>query len=273
MIIKSFRGPIINTLHVRDFVVLGRTVPEDSKKYGQRVCMAGYSPSCNQFLRVYPLMVPVGPNVGTNPFKARHTYVLDLQRNPSDSRQESWRVVDELNPTATPADAAKEVKKLAILDWLESKKVSSIDALNNCKLSLGVVFVPGSQWVGETVERDVATPPEYHRSLFDDLQDQASAEPDVGKVRFAPYIRFHDAVSEHRLQVREWGAFQLYAQDKYANQPEALWSAAGYRTGKDMWFVIGNMMNHRRNWMVIKTFEADGPKSPGLFDTDPTADE
>jgi hypothetical protein len=261
----------MNTMQISDFVVLGRTVPEDSKKYGQRVCMAGYSPMCNQFLRVYPLMVPVGPHVGTNPFKARHSYILDLQRNPSDSRQESWRVVDELHPTATPPDSAKEVKKSTILDWLDTRKVPSIESLNTCKLSLGVLFVPATKWSGEIVERDVDTPPEFHRSLFDDLEDQASAEPNVAKVRSAPYIRFQDDVSEHFLQIREWGAFQLFAKHDYP--PEALWTAAGYRTGKDMWFVIGNMMNHRRNWMIIKTFEADGSKSPGLFDAVPTEDE
>ncbi len=48
----------MNTMTVEDFVVLGRTVPEDSQKYGKKVCMAGYSPSLSQLLRVYPLMMP-----------------------------------------------------------------------------------------------------------------------------------------------------------------------------------------------------------------------
>ncbi len=79
------------------------------------------------------------------------------------------------------------------------------------------------------------------------------------------YIRFRDAVSEHRLQVREWGAYQLLAQEAYADRPDSLWNAPGYRSGKDLWIVVGNMTNYRKNWMVIKTFEADA-KGPELFD-------
>jgi hypothetical protein len=263
----------MSTLHVEDFVVLGRTVPEDSKKYGQRVCMAGYSPSCNQFLRVYPLMVPVGPNAGTNDFRARYTYHLDLTRNPKDNRMESWRVEDEMNPTRTPWAAATEVKKTAILDWLSTKKVPSIDALNTCRMSLGVLFVPADNWTGTAVEKEAPAPPEHHRSLFEDLEHQAVAEPAFGKVRYAPYIEFQDALSTHRLQVREWGAYRLLSNESYSDKPESLWTASGYRTGKDLWIVVGNMTNHRKNWMVIKTFEADAAKGPSLFDSLPTEDE
>ncbi len=79
----------MNTLHVEDFVVLGRTVPEDSKRYGKKICMAGYSPDLNQFLRVYPLMLPIGDSADSNDFKARHAYSLDLRRNDQDNGIES----------------------------------------------------------------------------------------------------------------------------------------------------------------------------------------
>ena len=134
-----------------------------------------------------------------------------------------------------------------------------------------MLFVPHDKWTGETVQKEEVTAPEHHRSLFDDLEDQAVAEPMVGKVRYAPYIQFRDAVSEHRLQVREWGAYQLLAQEAYADRPDSLWNAPGYRAGKDLWIVVGNMTNHRKNWMVIKTFEADA-KGPGLFDDVTTED-
>ena len=128
-------------MRVEDFVILGRTVPEDSKKYGKKVCMAGYSAENNQLLRVYPLLLPVGPDAGTNPFVARHRYAVDLRRNADDTRQESWRVVDERDPTMTPAGAAAEVKKHEVMKWLESRAVPSVKCLNDCKLSLGVLSV------------------------------------------------------------------------------------------------------------------------------------
>lgn len=258
----------MNTLHVEDFVVLGRTVPEESKKYGQRICMAGYSPDNGQFLRVYPLMVPVGDSADANGFRARHTYALDLQRNLHDTRSESWRVKDQNAPTSTPWSRAVEVSKTDILRRLLSRKVPSIAALNDCKLSLGVLVVNAGQWQGEMVKRDAQEPPEFHQGLFDDLADQSEPQSDLTLVKHAPYIRFEDRDGPHRLQVREWGAYRLLADPKYADTPESLWTASGYHLDADLMLVVGNMNNHRNNWLVIKTFELARGRSatPSLFD-------
>jgi hypothetical protein len=263
-------------MHVEDFVVLGRTVPEDSRKFGQRICMAGYSPFINQFLRFYPLMVPVGVSAGQNGFRARFMYALDLRRNDQDSRSESWRVLDESRPTSTPWEQAVECPKAQVIEWLEKRLVPSIEVLNRCRLSLGVLKVPGGKWEGLCVARSAPPPVDYHQSLFDDLSSQAEVTPNsitANQIQFAPYLRFEDEIGSHQLQIREWGAYLLLAQQKYASDPEALWSAPAYRRGKDLYVVVGNMNNHRKNWLVIKTFEADEAKGPGLFDAVSSQDE
>jgi hypothetical protein len=255
----------MNSMHLDDFVVLGRTVPEESKKYGTRICMAGYSPGVNQFLRVYPLLEPVGANKDANWFKSRHRYEMDLQRNPNDNRCESWRVLDERRPTKTPWDRAPEVKKPELLRWLRGRAVPSIAALNDCRLSLGVLVVEAGCWDGQIVQRDDKDIPEAERSLFADLEVQPDV--DASRVRYAPYIRFCDEGGDHRLQVREWGANILLAKPDYSDRPEALWSAAGYRQGHDLVLVVGNMCNHRNNWLIIKTFEVDKePVGTALWD-------
>ena len=262
----------MNTIHIEDFVVLGRTVPEDSRKYGQKVCMAGYSAENNQFLRVYPLLVPVESDADSNGFRARHRYVLDLQRNPQDTRSESWRVSDEKQPTQTPWKLAPETKKSTLLKWLDKRVIPSIRALNDCKMSIGVIRVSSGNWRGVMVPREATEKSESVASLFDDLDDQAHFSHQVrliARVKYAPHIHFSDAEGPHELQIREWGAYMLLAKDEYADKPEALWGASGYRSTKDLYLVIGNMMNHRKNWLVIKTFEADEQDpSPGLFDGD-----
>ena len=260
----------MNTMRVEDFVVLGRTVPEDSRKYGQKVCMAGYSAENNQFLRVYPLLVPIGSNADSNGFRARHKYCLELQRNPKDSRTESWRVADENAPTSTPWHQAIETKKLAVLDWLKKRTVPTIRTLNECKMSIGVMRVSAGEWSGVMLPRGSQEEKDSVQSLFDDLDDQAhytGQERLISKVKHAPYIHFSDAEGKHKFQIREWGAYMLLAKDEYADKPEALWGASGYRATKDLYLVIGNMMNHRKNWLVIKTFEADDAEnSPSLLD-------
>ncbi len=266
-------------LSVEDFVVLGRTVPEDSKTYGKRICMAGYSEECNQFLRVYPLFIPIGERSNLNWFKARYRYQLDLKRNPKDNRTESWRLLDEQRPTTTDWDGAQERKKEDVMAWLEKHAVPSIDALNKCKLSLGVLKIPAADWEGICIPKEEPNEDEQHKGLFDDLEDQATSglnndTIDPNKVNFAPYIKFTDDVGPHRLQVREWGAFRLMAQDKYKDDPEALWGASGYKRGRDMLIVVGNMTNHRKNWLVIKTFQYDEKKQERtLFDDLPQEPE
>ncbi len=257
-------------MHIEDFVVLGRTVPEDSRKYGQKVCMAGYSAENNQFLRVYPLLVPIGSNADCNGFRARHKYCLELQRNPKDSRAESWRVADEKMPTSTPWLQAVEAKKIDVLKWLKKRTVPTIRTLNECKMSIGVVRVSAGEWSGVMLPRGSKEDHESVQSLFDDLDDQAQytgQEGLISKVKHAPYLHFSDSEGKHKLQIREWGAYLLLGQEKYADDPDALFGAPGYRRGKDLYLVIGNMMNHRKNWLVIKTFEADEQDhSPSLLD-------
>ena len=254
----------MNTMHVEDFVVLGRTVPEESKRYGQRICMAGYSQENNQFLRVYPLMVPVGEIADTNGFRARYTYSMDLQRNPSDSRSESWRLVDEKNPTGTKWDRATECPKQKLVELLKKRVVPSIQALNDCKLSLGVVQVEANDWAGYAIPRESPEQAEPHRTLFENIAD---SEIDQAAIKFVPYIRFKDSEGEHNLQVREWGAYQLLSKAPYCDNPDSLWSAPAYRKGHGLLMVLGNMCNHRTNWLIIKTFELDAPHTaPSLLD-------
>ncbi len=254
----------MNTMHVDDFVVLGRTVPEESKKYGKRVCMAGYSAENNQFLRVYPLRVPVGENADANGISARHSYALDLRRNPLDSRTESWRVADEQKPTTTPWDRAPEVSKKSVVDWLSKHAVRSIQLLNECRLSIGVLVVKANDWKGVVVPRAQPNQADEIHSLFDDLETQTDI--DFNRVQFAPYIHFRDSDGEHRIQVREWGAYLLLSNPEYSNHPEVLWGAPGYRSGRDLVLVVGNMGNHRTNWLIIKTFEVDPPGGDGMFE-------
>lgn len=240
--------------HVDDFVVLGRTVPEESRKYGQRVCMAGYSAGCNQFIRVYPLLVPVGADWNANRFRARHRYAVSLRRNPGDNRPESWRVADEHSPTATPWDAAEEVRKEQVVEWLLKRTTDSIASLNNCRLSLGVLRLDAGEWDGLMVPRSEAAADRMTPGLFDALEGQ---DIDPAAITHAPYIRFRDRCGDHTLQVREWGAYRLLSDPTYARNPSALWRAPGYRQDKSLLVVVGNMCNYRNNWLVIKTFELE----------------
>ena len=70
-------------MRIDDLIILGRTVPEQSKKYGIKVCSAGYSPEMRSFIRIYPLSVHGKP-------ESREMITVDVERSKYDSRNESW---------------------------------------------------------------------------------------------------------------------------------------------------------------------------------------
>ena len=226
---------------VEDFVCLGRTVPEQSKKYGHRVCCAGYSRELNQLIRVYPLMV-------RNPVKCRGVYRMHLERNPSDGRRESWK----LKPGSTIEQVATNG---FCLDDLHDFIVPSVQFANENRMSLAVVDVNAS---GEFAERAGVSNAEQ-LELFDDLRDAGFG---ASAVDIAPYLVFADDGGMHRLQVREWGCYEFIRK----RRQDAAKLGGNLALHRRQLLVIGNM-NHRRNvWLVIKTFALpEKPVQPELF--------
>jgi hypothetical protein len=263
------------TLQLDDFTVLGRTFPEESRKYGQRICMAGYSPSMNSFMRVYPLMVPVGDNINKNGFQARHSYDMSLKRNPNDSRLESWRLADDNRPSETPWDKATELRKSDVVKWLNTKLVGSTHDLDLCKLSLGVILLEAGKWDGLLQPRDqYGNDADDAPGLFDQLDEDEELRAKSVVVRHAAYFKYADGRNgkPRKLQIREWGAYLGLAQ-AFADKPEKLWSAPGYNQERSLLVVVGNMCHHRNVWLAIKTFQLDPPPSgPSLLDGCETGD-
>ena len=112
-----------------DFICLGRTVPEESKKYGAKVCMAGLSQEIGGLMRVYPLQ-------WSNPIRVRNQCVMELERNHLDNRKESWKL------KGSNDGIISVLEKPAFKDpWpvLKPYLAPSIVCLNDQRLSLGVL--------------------------------------------------------------------------------------------------------------------------------------
>jgi hypothetical protein len=118
-------------MRIDDFVCLGRTVPEESKKYGRKVCMAGYSDEMREFIRIYPLPV-------VNPIHQRSVCRIEVSRPNHDSRDESWRLAREKeNDGIEVGNTAKTTTE--VVRWLNDHMSRSIKELNAARRSLGVV--------------------------------------------------------------------------------------------------------------------------------------
>lgn len=220
---------------VEDFICLGRTVPEQSKKYGQKVCMAGYSPELGQLMRVYPLPV-------CNPLRSMHSYVLSLTRNSGDSRRESWKLSDRV----ALYESHETVSAERIRTDLRSMASDSIDDLNSNRASLGVIMADYVQL--EFTRRE-------HVKLAEQLELFESTEEAFGAdaAAVAPYLVFDDACGRHRLQLREWGCYEWVR--KHPGRHRELADNLQTRDpSKRHVLLVGNMANRRNVWLVIKTW-------------------
>lgn len=235
-------------MRIDDYCCLGRTVPEESKRYGRKVCSAGYSEELGSLMRVYPLPVITG-------IHQRSVCTLELQRNKQDSRRESWRLAREEEGQGIVRIATQRPIE-QVIAWLGGESAQSIRQLNGERRSLGVIR-PGAfecyfrERGGKSVDPD-------QKLLFDDLDEQFGA----GAVSLAPYLRFRDEDGWHDLQVREWGCYEWLR--KEPGKASQLWDNLRLRADRDVFLLVGNMCNRRNVWLVISVFSRARTRT--LFD-------
>ncbi len=232
-----------------DFICLGRTVPEESKKYGAKVCMAGISPELGILMRVYPLPVQ-------NPIVARHQCVLELERNHQDNRRESWKLRDQgsgiLSVSPRPV-LDGEMIAAALRPFL----VRSIEDLNEKRMSLGVITA--EQPRGLFRERKNGVHPD--QGMLFEIADEVFG---AGAIDLAPYIEFWDQDSRrHELQIREWGCYRWLQKERH--RASQLWDNLRLGASPQTLLVIGNQVNRRTSWLIVKTFNVVPVLQGSLF--------
>ena len=232
-------------MQIDDLVVLGRTVPEESHHYGLRVCLAGHSPTLGGLVRVYPVLIDA-------PFTSRHRVALMLGRNPKDSRQESYKLLDAVS-SVLAVSATEVLSTGAVAALAERDHAPSIAALNRQKRSLGFVAVHGTPQL-EWRTRDACTDPRQLAFFESFTNDLTIAQFLTGKeYARVPYLTFHDQEGHHSLQLREWGCFEYLR--KCDGTVNDLHERLGLTTTDREWFVlVGNMTSHRTVWLIIQLF-------------------
>lgn len=222
---------------VEDFVMLGRTVPEESKKHGLTVCSAGYSKEIGGLLRVYPLPMQNG-------IRKWSRCKVPLRRNATDNRRESWRInsmSDDVRSAAEMVQIIDSVKKDAQFDFLKSLAVDSIAKLNEQRASLAIVSPDHIIGYFEPVK---GVDPYYQETLFDRVGD--------GKIDVSPRLRFWLSDGEHKLQLREWGCWELLRKDR--DKAHEMWDRLKISDpAYEHLLFIGNMNQYRNNWLIIST--------------------
>jgi len=226
---------------LEDFVMLGRTVPEQSKQHGLVACSAGYSRELNGFVRIYPLR--------TRERIPRWSKLQVPVIKPSkDSRVESYRLNDE---KIDQKIILGDVDKNSEFEYLKSLSSPSIQKLNQDRKSLGII-VPD---VHSFNFSELAPSEETQIPLFEE-------EADLRKM--IPRVRFSDEGGSHHLQIRDWGCFEYLR--KFPEKPENLWDNLRFTDPNyEHIFFVGNMNSHRNTWLIISVISKKKNPQGDLF--------
>lgn len=226
---------------IEDFVMLGRTVPEPQSDGRIFVCSAGWSTEYRKLIRIYPLARANGP-------KRWSINSVRLERNPKDSRDESFKLAGDrspdhhhhINDAFTASGDIKPSQRMGLLKkgpWVES-----IDEANNRRMSLALIhprFTPELYF-----EHNADSPNSPQLRLFDDRADIQGAR----RFAFIPRLRFIDEASEHRLMLRDWGCFE-YMRKHGDSARFGMTDALHLSPASSL--LVGNL-NHQRNaWLII----------------------
>jgi HNH endonuclease len=241
---------------LEDFVMLGTTVPEPCSDKRVTVCSAGISPQLGSLVRVYPLARRNAP-------RRWHGYRVPLERNPKDSRPESWKVAGDRTPGAHErineqfAQIHGPMKPADRTALLRKYTIGSIKQANERRLSLAVIHPDALEL---HFEHNPDSPDSPQMSLFD-----MPGEPPSGARRFPwmPRLDFKDELGWHHLMLRDWGAFEL--QRKHDGDYFRRNLAVALHLDQNSSLLIGNLSNRRTAWLVISVLNGVR-EAPTLFD-------
>lgn len=232
----------------KGYAMLGKTVPEQRRSDGRTfVCSAGYHPDLG-LARIYPLSMRHAPADWS---------VSDvvLQRNPKDSRAESWQLAGDRTPehhddiNLRAFDVTGEVARADRAGLVpERHYVSGIAQANAERRSLALLRPAGFEVVWT---RPDSTPVDMHQMELITAADAGA----TAKWDRIPRLRFSDS-SEHLLQVREWGLYELIR--KRGAEYAAADTARALHLTKDSVLLVGNVNQHRTSWLVIKVLNMPG---------------
>ncbi|MCA2003696.1 MAG: hypothetical protein LDL06_02900 [Candidatus Nitrosotenuis sp.] len=235
-------------LIIDDLIVLGNAVPDEISDNRKTVCTAGYSPKYG-LIRVYP----VPPNAS---MKRWHVVEVPLERNPHDTRDESWKIQgskaewDKLKFKVIDHEQLNRQQRIDLLNELHRKfGVGCVQDLNDQKLSLGFIKPTEFEY---RLEKRKQQEKGIQTTLF-------SKEPflTVHNYDVQPRMRYRcsgcKSKNPHDQQILEWGVYEWIR--KNPNNMEQVWDNLHIgESGYDTSFLVGNMFLHRSSFMIISIF-------------------
>lgn len=249
------------TVTIDDFVMLGTTVPEPTSSGRIFVCSAGVSRQLNSLVRIYPLARRDAP-------RRWERCEIALERNPQDSRHESFKIAGDRSASVHETinqrfTIVESVSDRVRPELLRPYSMGSIRQANALQQSLAVLHPRQIDLEWDRASDDDEDSPQL--MLFD-LPSERPSKPSA-RFKWIPRLVFRDEDGVHRLQIREWGVYELMRKhgDDYAR---AHLHRALHLSDQSS-LLVGNQANRRTSWLVISVLQHVRVQA-GLWDRMPS---
>ena len=238
------------SIMIDDLVILGRACPERLKDGRTTVCTAGYSPKYG-FIRIYPTEINMK-------FGQWDIVKVPLERNPRDTRNESWKIKGskhEWDKLHEKIEIVRSLKKKDRLNLISNLADDCVNIINGQKRSLGIIK-PNIQkcYFLEHENYDRSTPVTLSGRALPKVKDQYPKEPRIQyRCSNCQSKRFHNQI------VLEWGFYEWMR--KNPDNCDQVWENAQiYSDAHNIFFLVGNLARYRRSFIIISILRL--PKAP-----------
>jgi len=227
---------------INDLIVLGRACPSVTSDGRKTVCLGGYSLVFG-FVRIYP----VRPD---SIIKRWDVISVDVERNPQDSREESWKIVDsklgwdEINNHIRIVGQWPKNHRGPLCEEI---KTSCVHDLNANKTSLGIIRP-------DTLRGHFGINAKYDglfQMMLPELEDHKGTMTKHDHPYF-PKLKYTcgDTCNGHDQSLLEWGAY-MWCQ-KHPDKLDRLWSNLRlYDESYLHYLFVGNLAHQRTSYVVI----------------------
>jgi hypothetical protein len=187
---------------------------------------------------------------------------VPLERNPKDTRQESWKIQGSKDEWMKLASKIQRISKLSrdeqisLLEKLHKEYgVDCVDTLNERKISLGLIK-PNS--IEPRFEKRKNHDPSIQSALFQTEPFQTIKNYDI-----QPRLKYRCSgcrkENGHDQQVIEWGVYEWIRNNE--EKLDQLWEALGIVSADyQKSFLVGNQAAYRNAFMIISVFRHKQPK-------------
>lgn len=251
-------------METRKILIATKTYPSISTKYQETVCTAGILLSEEenplQWIRIYPIRYRY---LDFDKRYPRWAIVsAKIKRNDQDYRPESFKIDDNSLEIIRKIDTTNNwQERKSIVLSLQFRSIADIQAQGK---SLGIIKP-------KSIERFFSkkTSREWNQKQQTVLNQLDLFEPNIDLEKI-PYKFFYQFTDEdnvpHKYSISDWEIMELYRKcrdrsqlsgleaEQYALEKVRQKLEDDFLESKDLYFIVGNLKNHAKSFMIIGLF-------------------